>query len=180
MISDHDSVVIPKKDHTYSATEYEYDENGHWQKCSVCQYEQTEVIHKTGGGSADSDKIRIVLTIPYSLKNTDSAKTRSYAVVRVHNGAAELLADTDNDEATITIETDMFSTYALVYKDTAKTGDQNPDDSNSGNTGGSSNSGTDNDSHAADAKKDSMTEQEKKELTAALVAWGRKSGRQGI
>ncbi len=50
-------------------------------------------------------KIGIVIGIPESLRNTDSQNVRNYAVVRVYNGAAELLADLDNDEATITIET---------------------------------------------------------------------------
>jgi len=46
-------------------------------------------------------------------------------VARVHNGAAELLADIDNEEATVTIETDLFSTYALLYKDAVNTGNNN-------------------------------------------------------
>ena len=57
--------------------------------------------------------------MPDSLKNTDAAKTRTFAVIRVHNGKAELLADLDDNADTITIETDRFSTYAVVYKDTA-------------------------------------------------------------
>ena len=73
--------------------------------------ENKEKISKTNG------KIRIVIAVPESVKNTDSKKTRSYAVVRVHDGVADLLTDLDNDESTITIETDRFSTYALVYKD---------------------------------------------------------------
>ncbi len=203
--------------------------------------DRTKISHTSG-------KIRIVLTIPDSLINTDSGTARSYAVIRVHNGVADLLADMDNDEATVTIETDLFSTYALVYKDKANTGGQNPDDGgdggngsgdsgNNGNGSGSGDSGdngngsgsgnggngnnssdsgnnsnTGNGSHTADRKSDSepktgdttpveicatltmisgfsylallfgdrkrgMTEQEKKELTAALVAWGRKGGK---
>ncbi len=68
--------------------------------------------------SQTNGKIKVVLTIPDSLKNTDSKQTRSYAVVRVHNNVAELLKDIDTDEDTITIETDRFSIYAIVYKDT--------------------------------------------------------------
>lgn len=64
-------------------------------------------------------KIRVTINVPDSLKNTDAAKTRTFAVIRVHDGKAELLADLDDNAGTITIETDRFSTYAVVYKDTA-------------------------------------------------------------
>ena len=90
-------------------------------------------------------KIKIVITVPDSLKNTDSKKTRTFAVIRVHNGNAELLTDLDNSADTITIETDRFSTYAIVYKDTANGGsgdggDQGGGDDN-GNGGGNSGGG---------------------------------------
>lgn len=85
-------------------------------------------MHETAG------KIRIVINVPDSLKNTSSKKTRTFAVIRVHNGNAELLTDLDNSADTITIETDRFSTYAIVYKDTA----------NGGSGGGNSGGGNDN------------------------------------
>ncbi len=69
--------------------------------------------------SQTNEKIKIVFAVPDSLKNTDSGKIRNFAVVRVHSGVAELLEDTDNDEATITIETDQFSTYAILYKESS-------------------------------------------------------------
>lgn len=78
-------------------------------------------------------KVTVIIDVPDSLKNTDSTKTRTFAVIRVHEGKAELLADLDNNEDIITIATDRFSTYAVVYKDTAggkdnepKTGDNTP------------------------------------------------------
>ena len=88
-------------------------------------------------------KIRIVITVPDSLKNTDNGKTRTYAVIRVHDGRAQLLADLDNSADTITIETDRFSTYAIAYND--KSGDDNSgnDNTGDGNTG-DDNSGDDN------------------------------------
>ena len=64
-------------------------------------------------------KITITIDVPDSLKNADATKTRTFAVIRVHGGKAELLADLDNNEDTITIATDRFSTYAVVYRDTA-------------------------------------------------------------
>lgn len=71
------------------------------------------IITQTNG------KIRVTIDVPDSLKNTDGMKTRTFAVIRVHDGKAVLLTDLDNDEDTVTIETDRFSTYAIVYQDTA-------------------------------------------------------------
>ena len=76
--------------------------------------ENRSAISKTNG------KITITIAVPESLKNTDSKKTRTYAVMRVHDGKAELLNDMDNSVDTITIETDRFSIYAIVYKDASK------------------------------------------------------------
>ena len=56
--------------------------------------------------------IRIVIVIPESLK---SEKFREYAVVRLHDGETALLKDLDENPNTVTIETDRFSTYAMVY-----------------------------------------------------------------
>ena len=64
-------------------------------------------------------KITVRIDVPESLKNTDSTKTRTFAVLRAHDGKVQLLADLDQEAGTITIETDRFSTYAIVYKDTA-------------------------------------------------------------
>lgn len=63
-------------------------------------------------------KITVTIDVPDSLKNTDAAKIRTFAMIRVHDGEAALLADLDDNAGTITIETDRFSTYAVVYKDT--------------------------------------------------------------
>ena len=38
-----------------------------------------------------------------------------YGVIRVHDGVAELLKDTDDDPLTISVASDKFSAYAIVY-----------------------------------------------------------------
>lgn len=199
--------------------------------------------------SQTNRKIKIVITIPAGLKNADTGKVRTYSIVRVHDGVAEILADLDHADDTITIETDKFSTYALVYHDTDKNTEDSANNNNSGsnsntsnNSIGGSNSGSnggtsvsiDNSSNDDDSsigkssnkkdngsgKKDStkssadtaednkpetgdttpieiyatlsmvagfswlllyfgdkkrgMTEQKKKEITASIIAWGRK------
>ena len=87
-------------------------------------------------------KITIRIVIPDSLKNSDSKKTRNFAVIRVHDGEMKLLADLDNNADTITIETDRFSTYVIVYKDTEAGGSDNSDNSNADNGNNSDNNNT--------------------------------------
>lgn len=41
--------------------------------------------------------------------------TKEFAVVGIHNGKVELFSDVDSDLRTVTIETDKFSGFALVY-----------------------------------------------------------------
>lgn len=72
--------------------------------------------------SETKEKIALALAVPDSLKNTDSKKTRTFAVLRIHDGKAELLNDVDDNADTITIETDRFATYAIVYKDASNGG----------------------------------------------------------
>ena len=43
--------------------------------------------------------------------------TRVYTVIRVHDGKAEKLKTTLNEDGTLTFETDKFSTYAITYED---------------------------------------------------------------
>ena len=69
--------------------------------------------------------IRITIAVPEELKNTSRTMTREFAIIRVHDGEAVILDDLDNDEDTVTIETNLFSSYALLYRDVtgnAKTG----------------------------------------------------------
>lgn len=69
---------------------------------------------------------KISITIPESMKNTDTSKSRTYDIIRVHEGVAEVIESSfDETEGTITFSTDRFSIYAIVYADTDNT---NPDD----------------------------------------------------
>ena len=62
--------------------------------------------------------VTISVQVPGELINTDTNVTRKYHVVRVHEGEVTPV-DAIYDETTgeLTIETDKFSTYALVYSD---------------------------------------------------------------
>ncbi len=79
-------------------------------------------LEKTADGvsvkvSETGEKLSITFPIPNSMINADPLVTRTYCVVRIHNGIAEILYDTDSLDSTITVETDRFSTYTLAYTD---------------------------------------------------------------
>jgi len=97
-----------------------------------------------------ANKIRLVIAVPESMRNTDSVNTRAYAVIRMHDGQAETLTDLDSNPNTITIETDRFSTYAIIYRDTPDniSGDQ-------GGNGGNENNGGGNGGNAGNGNNDS-------------------------
>ena len=66
-------------------------------------------------------KIEFTIALPENLINTDSTVTRTYKIVRVHDGETTIL-DAAFDAATgkLTFKSDKFSTYAIIYSD-AKT-----------------------------------------------------------
>ena len=57
--------------------------------------------------------IKMSIDVPENLLE----ENREYAVVRLHNGTADVLEDLDDVQDTVTFETDRFSYYTLVYKD---------------------------------------------------------------
>lgn len=76
--------------------------------------------------SQTARKLTIVIDVPDSLRSKDSARPRTYAIVRVHDGTAEVLEDLDQDADTVTIATDRFSAYALVYHEAGGGADVTP------------------------------------------------------
>lgn len=73
-----------------------------------------------------SNNIQIGIVVPTNLTNTDSSVNRTYRMVRIHNGAVDVL-DGELQNGEYVFETDRFSTYALIYKDTSES--SNSDDS---------------------------------------------------
>ncbi len=73
----------------------EVNEDGTWQR-----------VTKT------DEPISIVINIPEELRDLSDV----FYVLRLHNGEATLLSDLDGDPATVTISTDRFSTYVLIYQ----------------------------------------------------------------
>lgn len=80
---------------------------------------------KTGEGkviSNTSGLVTVSLKVPDSMINTDKTVERSYVVVRNHEGKIDLLdSKYDADTHRITFQTNLFSDYAIFYKDVKKT-----------------------------------------------------------
>ena len=82
-------------------------------------------------------KIRLTIRIPDELVNTDSTISREYFILRMHEGELTVLNGSfDKDTREYTFETDKFSGYAIVCKDTKI--ETKPDDKKTGSSGGSS------------------------------------------
>ena len=73
--------------------------------------------------------IKISLVVDDTLINTNSDVSRTYSVIRIHNGEADYIGcEFDAATKTLIFETDRLSTYAVVYKDTViDTGDSTDD-----------------------------------------------------
>ncbi len=169
---------------------------------AVGQYLNIELYKLVGAERRNitetTKKIRIAINVPDSLKNADSSKTRTFEVIRLHDGVAEFLTDLDDNADTITIETDRFSIYAVVYQDKPAGG--NNGDGNSDN--GSNDSGQkDSEPKTGDYtplelyatlamiagfaylflyftdRNRGMTEETKKEFVAGIVEWAKRGGR---
>ncbi len=86
------------------------------QYIDISVFKQVGSLEKTPVKETNS-KIKITITLPETLK-VNEANTRMYQMVRVHNGKATILdADYNAANGTLTFESDMFSTYAILYKD---------------------------------------------------------------
>ncbi len=79
-----------------------------------------------------ADELTIQFTLPDNLLNTDKNITRTYKIIRIHNGEVSIL-DTQVEGSTLIFKTDRFSTYALVYNDTVSESQDNKPNQSGGN-----------------------------------------------
>lgn len=84
-------------------------------KYSVGEYLDISLLKNIKGeeiGISEAYKeITLTVEIPQNIKDPSG----TYGLVRLHNGTAALLKDMDSDPDTITVQTDLFSVYAIVY-----------------------------------------------------------------
>lgn len=113
--------------------------------------------------------ITLCINIPDNCKITDG--NRTFSMLRIHNGTATLLQDLDSNADTITISTNQFSTYVLLYKDAAQEPQETEEPSESEKPGESKNPSesekpdesetieSDNDNQSAPSEKPSDSEE---------------------
>ncbi len=88
------------------------------------RYVDISVFVKIGEGDWDAvtstgEPIEVVMGIPRELVENG----RTFYVIRAHGGEYTLLTDMDDDPETVTIRTDLFSAYALAYRQADGTGE---------------------------------------------------------
>ena len=64
------------------------------------------------------EPVEIIIGIPEKLQGKD----RAYYIIRAHDGVPALMNDMDDEPSTITVSTDLFSSYAIAYVQTEGTG----------------------------------------------------------
>ena len=66
-----------------------------------------------------SKVMKVTIKVPEELINKDSKTKREYYIARSHNGKVDILETKYNEKTnSLTFETDKFSDYAILYKDT--------------------------------------------------------------
>lgn len=68
--------------------------------------------------TATDEPIEVVIGIPERLQSGG----REFYIIRAHEGEYAFMSDMDDSPDTITIKTNMFSSYAIAYVETEKTG----------------------------------------------------------
>ena len=110
--------TAPKKD----KDEAEKHVEKHVQSGKVGMYLDLSLFKKVGDDAAskitntEGNFIEITIEVPKNLTNHNPHVTRTFYIVRVHDGVAEIISE-GTTASTITFTTDRFSTYAIVYSD---------------------------------------------------------------
>ena len=89
-------------------------------EANIAQYLDIKVVLKVEGSQDElgtlnklSEKITLTFEIPDEWKK----EGRVFSVIRVHEGRTDVLEVRENQDGTVSFDTDRFSTYALVYTD---------------------------------------------------------------
>ena len=94
----------------------------------LAQYLEINLYKIVGGVETEITQTNEPITIKIAVPEALRGSGREFVLIRVHDGETVLLPDSDNDENTVTIETDRFSVYALAYREnvSADTPGENP------------------------------------------------------
>lgn len=90
-----------------------------WKRCSGAYgiISESQVTSISGGKT-----LRVIIPLGSELASHDNI-----SVIRIHGNTAERLADLDTNPNTYTVESALFSTYAVVYSDNTTTEDNSTD-----------------------------------------------------
>ena len=73
------------------------------------------------------EKVKIKVECSKDLPKVETGYTRTFFVIRLHDGKAEVIAkDLVAKDGIVTFETDKFSTYAIAYEDTLEEAKDTP------------------------------------------------------
>lgn len=101
-------------------------------------------LYKQIGDEPREEIHEVATLISFSVELPDVVQEtgRSYAVIRVHEGQPYTVTEPgEGTKGTLMVNTDRFSTYAIVYNGAAIGGTGNGNDGNGNNTGNGSNTG---------------------------------------
>ena len=79
-----------------------------------------KIVNGTNKSIHELTKVmKVTIKVPEELINKDSKTKREYYIARSHNGKVDILETIYNEKTnSLTFETDKFSDYAILYKDT--------------------------------------------------------------
>ena len=79
-----------------------------------------KIVNGTSESIHELSKVmKVTIKVPEELINKDSKTKREYYIARSHNGKVDILETIYNEKTnSLTFETDKFSDYAILYKDT--------------------------------------------------------------
>ncbi len=101
--------------------------------CKLGQYLDVKLLKIIGETEEKIAETKAPITVTFEIPESLRGK-KEYSVIRVHGSETTILKDQDNDPNTVTIATDKFSTYALVYVERSYT----PSRPSGGSSGGGS------------------------------------------
>ena len=91
------------------------------------QYLDISLLKKIGEREAEKiTETKSLIKISFEIPEKLLGKSE-YKVIRIHNGEAAVLEDKDGNPETVAIETDKFSTYALVFTEKSSSTDIDPE-----------------------------------------------------
>ncbi|MDE6724661.1 MAG: hypothetical protein K2J79_03560, partial [Ruminiclostridium sp.] len=85
--------------------------------CKLGQYLDVNLLKIIGDKQEHITETKGLITVTLEIPKTLLGEGRKYSIIRIHDGEASILPDLDNDDSTITFQSDKFSTYALVYSE---------------------------------------------------------------